>query len=403
MGDMIRVLIVDDIEETRINLRKILAFESRIDVVGEANNGYQAIDMACKYKPDIILMDINMPELDGIQATERIGLRCPNSSVIVISVQGEKEYLKRAMLAGAKEFLIKPFSPDEVNQTIVNVIEWNKQKNTQVYAHQVLEQGYVQTPKIITVFSGKGGVGKSTIAANIAVGLNKLHKKVAIVDLDLMFGDISALFNLKVKETIYHVVQEIERLDADSLLPYLLETKSGIRILSAPVKPEQGEIITGKHVEKILRLLKESHDYIIVDTPSLLSDPVLAFEQSDFTLLVNTLNIPVLRHNKTILDVMNSLNYPTESVRIIINRADLETGVKPKDVKTALGIEPYRMLPEDKNIDLSINRGEPLLEMKPKSKWAKQMNKLVRQIIAEDERKKSNLWSSRFRFSRTEA
>ncbi|TCS83334.1 response regulator [Tepidibacillus fermentans] len=396
MTDWIRVLIVDDIEETRMNLRKALSFESRIDVVAEAENGFQAIDFACKYKPDIILMDINMPDMDGIQATERISLKCPSANVIVISVQREQDYLRKAMLAGAKEFLIKPFSPDELIQAVITVYEKNKQRAVQVYAHQILEQGYVQSPKIITVFSGKGGVGKSLIAANLAAGLNQRNKKVVVLDLDLMFGDIAAMFNLKVKETIYHVVQEIERLDAESLLSYLYETNSGVRVLAAPLRPEQSEVVTGKHVEKILRLLKETHDYVIVDTPAQLTDPVLALDSSNLTLLVNTLNIPVFRHNRTVLEVMDAVNYPTDRVRLIINRADLDTGIKPKDIKTALGMEPYSLLPEDKYADLSINRGEPLIEMKPGSKWAKQMNKLIEMISAEDERSKSESWLSRF-------
>jgi len=403
MADWIRVLIVDDIEETRTNIRKVLSFESRIDVVGEATNGYQAIDMACKYKPDVILMDINMPDLDGIQASERISLKCPSAAVIVISVQGEPDYLRKAMLAGAKEFLIKPFSPDELLQTVVDVYEKTKQRTSQVYAHQVLDQGYVQSPKIITVFSGKGGVGKSLLSVNLAAGLNKMHKKVVVIDLDLMFGDVAALFNLKVKETIFHVVQEIDKLDAETILPYLLETKEGVRVLAAPLRPEQSELVTGKHVEKILRLLKETHDYIIVDTPAQLTDPVLALDQSNFTLLINTLNVPVLRHNRTVLEVMDTLNYPTDRVRLIINRADLDTGVKPKDIKTALGMEPYLLLPDDKNADLSINQGVPLVDMNPKSKWAKQMIKLIEQIVAEDERKKSESWLERFLWKRKKA
>lgn len=392
---IIKVLIVDDNEETRLNIRRILSFESKIDVVSEASNGYEAIDLASKYQPDIILMDINMPELDGIQATEKINLKSPKTSVIVISVQGESDYLRRAMLAGAKEYLIKPFSPDELNQTIFKVFQNNKQREKEVYAHQLLDKGYVQAPKVISIFSGKGGVGKSLISVNLAVGLRMLHKRVAIIDLDLMFGDVAAFFDIKVKETIYHLVQEIDKLDGETVLPFLHETESGISVLAAPLRPEHSEIITGKHVEKILRLLKENFDYIIVDTPALLTDPVLALDSSDITLLVNTLNIPVLRHNRTILDIMSSLNYPIDRVRLIINRADIETGVKPKDIKTALGMEPYRILPEDHYADIAINRGEPLLELRPNSRWGKQMNKLVKQIIEEDERKKITSWVNR--------
>lgn len=384
--ELIKVLIVDDIEETRANLRKALAFEDRIDIVGEASDGYQAIDMACKYKPNIILMDINMPDMDGIQATERIALKCPASSVIMVSVQGEKEYLKRAMLAGAKEFLIKPFSPDEVNQTIINVYELDKQRNSQVYAHQMVDKGFVESSKVITLFSGKGGVGKSLIAVNLAVALARNQKKVAIVDLDLMFGDVASLFNLRPKETIYHVVQEIDRLDGESIRPFLMEATEGVKVLSAPVRPEHSEIITGKHVEKILRLLKESFDYVIVDTPAFLTDPVLALDSSDFIFLVNTLNVPVLRHNKTVLDLMESLNFPVQNIRMLLNRSDLDTGIMSKDVKIALGMEPYRILPEDSSVELSINRGEPLVQLKQNSKWSKQIEKLAQQIIAENGR-----------------
>lgn len=384
--ELIKVLIVDDIDETRANLRKALAFEDRIDIVGEATDGYQAIDMACKYKPNIILMDINMPDMDGIQATERIALKCPASSVIMVSVQGEKEYLKRAMLAGAKEFLIKPFSPDEVNQTIINVYELDKQRNSQVYAHQMVDKGFVESSKVITLFSGKGGVGKSLIAVNLAVALARNQKKVAIVDLDLMFGDVASLFNLRPKETIYHVVQEIDRLDGESIRPFLMEATEGVKVLSAPVRPEHSEIITGKHVEKILRLLKESFDYVIVDTPAFLTDPVLALDSSDFIFLVNTLNVPVLRHNKTVLDLMESLNFPVQNIRMLLNRSDLDTGIMSKDVKIALGMEPYRILPEDSSVELSINRGEPLVQLKQNSKWSKQIEKLAQQIIAENGR-----------------
>lgn len=384
--DLIKVLIVDDIEETRNNLRKALAFEDRIDIVGEATNGYQAIDMACKYKPDIILMDINMPDMDGIQATERLALKCPTSSVIMVSVQGEKEYLKRAMLAGAKEFLIKPFSPDEVNQTIINVYELDKQRNTQVYAHQMVDKGFVESSKVISLFSGKGGVGKSLIAVNLAVALARNQKKVVVVDLDLMFGDIASLFNIRPKETIYHVVQEIDRLDSESIKPFLAEAIGGVMVLSAPVRPEHSEIITGKHIEKILRLLRESFDYIVVDTPAFLTDPVLALDSSDFIFLVNTLNVPVLRHNKTILELMESLNYPLQNIRMLLNRSDLDTGIMPKDVKIALGMEPYRILPEDSSVELSINRGEPLVLLKQNGKWSKQIEKLAEQIIAENGR-----------------
>jgi pilus assembly protein CpaE len=112
MVDQIRVLIVDDIPETRDHLTKLLGFESDIDVVGSAASGAEAIDLAGSLNPDVILMDINMPDMDGITTTERLARSAPTASVVMMSVQGESDYLRRSMLAGAREFLVKPFSSD---------------------------------------------------------------------------------------------------------------------------------------------------------------------------------------------------------------------------------------------------------------------------------------------------
>jgi len=112
MSDQIRVLIVDDIPETRDHLTKLLGFESDIEVVGSAASGTEAIAVASQLTPDVVLMDINMPDMDGIATTEKLSSQVPTASVVMMSVQGESDYLRRSMLAGAREFLVKPFSSD---------------------------------------------------------------------------------------------------------------------------------------------------------------------------------------------------------------------------------------------------------------------------------------------------
>src|SRR5215210_7553774 len=121
MADQIRVLIVDDIPETRDHLTKLLGFETDIEVVGSASSGKEALDLAVKLSPDVVLMDINMPDMDGISATEQLAARAPGAAVVMMSVQGEADYLRRSMLAGAREFLVKPFSSDELTMSIRQV------------------------------------------------------------------------------------------------------------------------------------------------------------------------------------------------------------------------------------------------------------------------------------------
>ena len=114
----IRVLIVDDIAETRENIKKLLQFEADIEVVGGARSGAEGIQLATETRPHIVLMDINMPDMDGITATEGVIEQVPFCQVVILSVQSEPDYMRRAMMAGAKDFIPKPPSGDELIKTI---------------------------------------------------------------------------------------------------------------------------------------------------------------------------------------------------------------------------------------------------------------------------------------------
>src|SRR5512140_2497289 len=113
-GEKFRVLIVDDVADTRENVRKLLQFESDIEVVGAARSGMEGVQLAQELDPDVVLMDINMPDLDGIAATEAIRQKSPHTQVVILSVQGDQNYMRRAMLAGARDFLTKPPMGDEL-------------------------------------------------------------------------------------------------------------------------------------------------------------------------------------------------------------------------------------------------------------------------------------------------
>ena len=130
MTEPIRVLIVDDIAETRDHISKLLSFETDMNVVGTAASGPEALALAPELAPDVVLMDINMPGMDGIATTEQLATRAPGAAIVMMSVQGEADYLRRSMLAGAREFLVKPFSSDELCDSIRNVYAREREKQT---------------------------------------------------------------------------------------------------------------------------------------------------------------------------------------------------------------------------------------------------------------------------------
>src|SRR5438094_336823 len=179
MAEPIRILVVDDIAETRENLAKLIGFEPDMTIVASAEGGQQAVEFAKRERPDVILMDINMPDMDGITATEIIANTVPESPIIMMSVQGEQDYLRRSMLAGAREFLVKPFSADELVNAIRHVHEIEKVKRARYAQAAPAAAGPANAAaaapaardqsQVITFFSPKGGVGRTTIAPNLAV------------------------------------------------------------------------------------------------------------------------------------------------------------------------------------------------------------------------------------------
>src|SRR5512143_2845478 len=184
-ADKIRVLIVDDIAETRENVKKLLQFESDVEVVGAARSGKEGIQLAQELDPDVVLMDINMPDIDGIAATEAIRHRSPHIQVVILSVQGDQNYMRRAMLAGARDFLTKPPMGDELISAVRRSGEMSRSERTKASRSRTGPEGVSHrsaTPlgvpisvvqgRVVTVYSPKGGTGCTPLAANLAIALH---------------------------------------------------------------------------------------------------------------------------------------------------------------------------------------------------------------------------------------
>lgn len=384
MSQKIRILVVDDVEETINLISDMLSFEKRIEIVGQASNGKEAINLVDKLKPDVVLMDINMPVMDGLRATEIITRDHPQSIVIIMSVQGEVEYLKKAMLYGAKEYVVKPFNLDDIINTIITVYE--EEKKRQKHIKQKKSEGKEKNKaKTITLFGTKGGVGKTTIALNTAISIaKKTGEKVAIIDLDLQFGDISLLSNINPRKTIVDVLEDLSNFDEEVLDEYMNEYIAGIKILSSPIKPEQAEYIMAEHLEKILDILKQEYQYIVIDTSTNFDDVTLtALDKSDVILLVSTMDLHSIKNVKLGLEIMESLNYSEKKVKLVINKATQKYGIKYQDLIDALDKEVSILVPYDnKTVITSINKGYPFMRHRKNGKIYKSIKKLTNAIIS---------------------
>jgi len=118
-----RVLIADDVQETRRNTRLMLATIDDVEVVAIASNGVQAVQYAKEQHPDIVFLDINMPEMDGLTAYKEILKIHPDTGCVVISAEKDTTTLRTAMSIGVQEYLIKPFTVEELEFAVARVHE----------------------------------------------------------------------------------------------------------------------------------------------------------------------------------------------------------------------------------------------------------------------------------------
>jgi len=367
----IRVLIVDDIPETQERLQKLLQFEGDIKVVGAAAGGAESIEMAKELVPDIVLMDINMPDLDGISAAEAILQASPNTQLVMMSVQGEADYLRRSMLAGAREFLTKPFTSDELVTAIRRVYRLQPRIQAPPLIQRAPPLEEISRPtkpekrgKAIALYSPKGGAGCSTIATNLAIALGEEgKKKVALVDFNLQFGDLAVLLNLQPQSTVADLAPHVEELD-DILLDEVMQAhSSGVKALLAPPRPEMADLVAPEHMRKILAQLKGIYDYIVVDTDSSLSDFTLAvLESSDKILLVITPDIPTIKNARLFFEVMEALDHPLEEIMLVLNKVDRRGSIQEENIEASIKHPIASRIGNDHEATLAAaNQGIPLL------------------------------------------
>jgi pilus assembly protein CpaE len=372
--DKVRILIVDDIAETRENIRKLLQFESDVEVVGTARSGKEGIQLAQELDPDVVLMDINMPDIDGITATDTIRKRSPYIQVVILSVQSDQNYMRKAMLAGARDFLTKPPLGDELISAIRRAgemahAERAKGAQQQIAAgsgsqNTVAGYGPVSRGRVITVYSPKGGTGCTTIAVNLAIALNNEDTRVVLVDANLQFGDVAIFVNEQGKNTILELAPRVDELEPDVVEEILINhAASGLRILAAPQRPEMADKISTDQFAKVVQYLQRMYAYVVVDTSHILSDVVLSmFDISDAIVLLTTQEIPSIKNARLFLDLLQTMGVAKERVVFVMNRYDKRIGITPERVSENLKHEISVAVPLDEKIVITaVNRGVPFM------------------------------------------
>lgn len=328
------------------------------------------------------------PSFNDDEALEQIRMLHNQDPTLVLMMVAEEvtaDLLRKGMRAGVSDVIDTPLNEEKIEAAI------------EQFAHDVLRRQApaAETPpstpeqrdkgRIITVTSAKGGSGKTVLATNLALVLNRIpDTKVCLVDADLQFGDVCLVLQLEPRFTMVNAAHELHQLDAELLDSLLTEHPSGLKVLAAPLEPAFADDITTAGLMQMLDVLKESYDYVIVDTAAMLDELILSLiEKSDDILMLVDMDLPSVKNAKLALETLRLLKFSTSNVQLVMNRSNSKAKLDNKEIEGALKMEIAASVPSDAVVAASVNEGRPVVETDPKSKVSKGFES-VAELIAGD-------------------
>jgi len=387
--ERIGVLVAHGDDVVREEVTAILAAAEDMEVVGVARTGDAALALARKLEPAIVLVDYDLPGRDGIATTEALATTLPGAGVIVLAADMSAEALRRAMVAGARQFVAAPPRPEELLRAIYQVYDTTAARRAARGGTGELGAGAARerAGQTVAVFSPKGGAGTTTVAASLAVAIRQeAGLRVTLVDGALPFGDIGVFLDLPLTHSIMDLQVPLETLDADLAETALLtHERSGVRVLLAPARPEMADMVTGELLRRVLGALRERAEYVVVDTWSALDERVLTvLEAADKIVLVVTLDLSAIKSARVFLEVADLLQFPREKIIPIVNRSTTQAGISVADVEAALGRPVEERIPtDDRGALRAINEGDPVALSGRGTPVAAAITDLGRRIVAE--------------------
>jgi pilus assembly protein CpaE len=380
-----RILIVDD-SPVIIKLLTGTLAQVGHEVIA-ASSGTDALKLAEERPPDLIILDVMMPEMDGYEVCRRLRKNRATARlpIMMLTSQDSLEEKVKGFEAGVDDYMIKPFHPQELQARIAVLLR----RAAPQQSAPIAEPGQGKT---IAVFSLRGGVGVSTVAANLAVGLAQLWGvPTVLVDLALTAGHGALMLNLSPRTTWADLAQPaLEEIDADLINQVLLTHASGTRVLAAPRRAEQGELLTAKKITGVLKILSQNFQYVVLDLPHDLRDTSLAgLDQANEIMVLLAPELAAVMNASRTLEVFETLRYPKEKVRVTLNHISEGRDLARAGIEDALKRPINVILPyAAETITMAINQGKPPVIDKPTSEIGALFEDLAFLVSKEEHRSK---------------
>ena len=364
-------------------LTEALAHHPEMYVVGRSQSVREGAGALAGGHLQAVLHGTRSSELP---ADELAAIREYTRAPIVLLASGEASaLLESALEADVADVLLLPQLPENVVFSIRKACVAGK-------ASQSGEQG-----RIVTVFSPKGGTGKTVMSTNLATAFAKFGgKRTLLLDLDLQFGDAAIMLGIEPDKTIYDLVVAPGELDPEKLTGYTTRHSSGVEVLPAPVRPEDAELVTEAKLSRLLEVAKESYEMIVVDTSPFFHGPMLAtLDSTDELLLVCGLDVPTIKNVRLSLQTLELLSFPTERIRVVLNRANSNVGMKRGEVEAALEQRVRYEVPSDRAVPLAVNRGNPAVASDTKADFSRAVREMAKSLQPAEPREGKRKWLNR--------
>jgi pilus assembly protein CpaE len=358
-----------------VSLQALVALDDEIDrglidelVAGEA--GVTVIDYLEVGGPtassmgagDVFIVACLDYTIDTRTYVEEAVRQHPSRPIVLLCPASSNGYLREAFDSGVDDIVTLPGSfAGELDPQLASQLVFALEKA--VVRRRGGDDGErpVGNGRLITVLGAKGGSGKTLTAANLGVALAHDGYKVALVDLDLQFGDLALAMGLAPARTIYDLVSSGGSLDSEKLRDFLVEHPSGARALLAPLRPDHAAVVNPPFVREVLRLLHEMHEFVVVDTPPNFTPEVIsAIDMSSDVVMVAMRDTLSLKNTKLGLETLERMDYDRRKITIVLNRANSKVGIAHQDVVSILGRDADIQVPSHRDITRSINEGKPI-------------------------------------------
>ena len=362
--EQIRLLVVEDVPQVASHMRSLLQAQSQIKMLEVVTTGDRAVTAASEYKPDVVIIDALLQgRVSGAHVAEGIRRAEPQVGIVMLTVP--QNPVREDGSRGIDAVLKMPFSGFDLT-TIVR----------QTYEERSVEAARSGS-LMVSLFSPKGGVGRTTLAYNLAVALAGEHK-VCLVDGSLQFSDLRGL--LRVPATAPSIVNlPTDRIREADMADVMWKDPAGVDILLAPPRVEMAEMVTVRDIEKALSILRQLYDFIVVDTRAALSDDVLVFlDSSDLILQVLTYDAMAIRSLAMAAEAFDAIGYPSSKLATILNRADAAGGFSKADVEEALGRSiDYEVVSDGRLVLAANNEGIPFVSASPETPIAEGIRRIA--------------------------